>query len=156
VGTALILGLGAYHVLNRRITLGDLTIILAYLAMVYKPLEAISSTVGGLQDVLITLRMTFGVLDTEPSIKDAPDAVSIGRSQGHIVFENVNFAYAERAETLKDISLEARPNEIVAVVGPTGAGKTTLISLLPRFYDINAGRILLDGTDICRLTLASL
>jgi ATP-binding cassette subfamily B protein/subfamily B ATP-binding cassette protein MsbA len=156
VGTALVLGLGAYHVLQGKLTLGQLTAILYYLAMVYKPLEAISSTVGGLQDVLITLRMTFGVLETEPSIKDAPDAVSIGQSQGHIVFENVHFAYAERAETLKDISLEARPNEIIAVVGPTGAGKTTLISLLPRFYDINAGRILLDGTDIRRLTLASL
>jgi ABC-type multidrug transport system fused ATPase/permease subunit len=156
VGTALVLGLGAYHVLNRRITLGDLTVILAYLAMVYKPLEAISSTVGSLQDVLITLRLTFGLLDTVPDIKDVPDAVSIGRSRGHVVFENVHFAYAEREDTLKDISLEARPGEIIAVVGQTGAGKTTLISLLPRFYDIKEGRILLDGTDIRKLTLNSL
>jgi ATP-binding cassette subfamily B protein/subfamily B ATP-binding cassette protein MsbA len=156
VGTALVLGLGAYHVLHGRVKLGDLTAVLWYLAMVYKPLEAISSTVGGLQDVVIALRMAFGVLDVQPAIKDAPDAVSIGRARGHVVFENVHFAYSERAETLKDVSLEARPGEIVAVVGQTGAGKTTLISLLPRFYDINAGRILLDGTDIRQLTLDSL
>jgi ABC-type multidrug transport system fused ATPase/permease subunit len=156
VGTALVLGLGAYHVLNRRITVGELTVILAYIAMVYKPLESISSTVGGLQDVLVTLRMAFGLLDTEPDIKDAPDAVSIGRAQGHVVFENVHFAYPERVDTLKAISLEAQPGEIIAVVGQTGAGKTTLISLLPRFYDIHEGRILLDGTDIRKLTLASL
>jgi ABC-type multidrug transport system fused ATPase/permease subunit len=156
VGTALVLGLGAYHVLHGHITFGQLTVILGYLAMVYKPLEDISTTVGSLQDVLITLRMSFGLLDTEPDIKDAPDAVSIGRARGHVIFENVHFAYSEREDTLKDITLEARPGEIIAVVGQTGAGKTTLISLLPRFYDIHRGRVLLDGNDIRRLTLNSL
>jgi ABC-type multidrug transport system fused ATPase/permease subunit len=156
VGTALILGVGAYHVLHNRITVGQLTAILFYLAMVYKPLEDISTTIGSLQDVYINLRIAFSLLDTAPDIQDAPDAVSIKRSRGHLVFENVHFAYRERLETLKNISLEARPGEIIAVVGRTGAGKTTLISLLPRFYDIQQGRILLDGTDIRRLTLGSL
>src|SRR5262249_24378705 len=146
-GAALVLGFGAYHVLERRLTVGDLTVILFYIGMVYKPLEAISSTVGGLQDTFVTLKMTFQLLDVEPDINAAPGAVSIARSRGHLVFDGVHFNYETRADTLKDISFEARPGQVIALVGPTGAGKTTLMSLIPRFYDLKAGRILLDGAD---------
>jgi ABC-type multidrug transport system fused ATPase/permease subunit len=156
VGSALVLGLGAYHVLQHRLTVGELLIILSYISSVYKPLEAISSTVGSLQDVFIPLRMAYQLLDTQPDIQDAPDAVDIERARGHVVFENVSFSYTGRRDTLDEISFEARAGQIIAVVGPTGAGKTTLISLLPRFYDTKQGRILLDGKDIRKLTLKSL
>lgn len=156
VGTALVLGFGAFRALEGHITIGELLIVLGYIAAIYTPLETISTTIGQLQDQFVSLRMAFGLLDTEPEIRDAPDAISIGRAQGNITFEHVSFSYKTRVDTLKDISFEARAGEVIAIVGPTGAGKTTLISLLPRFYDIKAGRILLDGHDIKKLTLKSL
>jgi ABC-type multidrug transport system fused ATPase/permease subunit len=163
IGTALVLGFGAYYVLqdlgkpdDQRFTIGQLLMILYYVTMVYKPLETISTTVGSLQDVLVNLKITFDLLDTEPDIKDAPGAINIERSRGHIVYEGVSFNYISRVETLKNISFEAKSGQVIAIVGPTGAGKTTLISLLPRFYDLKQGRITLDGKDIRQLTLKSL
>src|SRR5207244_3467526 len=131
-------------------------VVMAYVAGVYKPLQAISTTVGSLQDQIINLRMAFGVLNTEPEIKEAPNAVAIQHAKGHVTFEGVDFSYKGRVDTLKDISFEAQPGQSIALVGPTGAGKTTLVSLMPRFYDPSQGRILLDGTDIRNLTLKSL
>lgn len=155
-GTALVLGFGAYHVLQGKLTVGQLLVVMAYIAGVYKPLEAISTTIGSLQDQIVNLRMAFNLLDTVPEIKDAPDAISIGRARGHIKYEGVNFHYSERVDTLKDINFEAQPGQVIALVGPTGAGKTTLISLMPRFYDPSHGRILIDGVESNKLTLKSL
>jgi ATP-binding cassette, subfamily B, bacterial len=156
LGAALVLGFGAYHVLQRRLTVGQLLVIMSYIAAVYRPLEAISSTVGSLQDIFTSLRFAFDILDTQPAIKDAPDAIVIDRSQGDVVFEDVSFSYAGRVDTLRQVTFRAQAGQIIAIVGPTGAGKTTLISLLPRFYEAQAGQILLDGVDIRRLTLGSL
>ena len=155
-GTGLVLGVGAYHVFQGSLTVGELLIVMSYIGSVYKPLEAISSTVGGLQAQLIQLNMAFGLLDVEPEIKDHPGVVAIGRSEGRVTFEHVDFSYKTRTDTLKDVSFEAAPGRVVAVVGPTGAGKTTLISLIPRFYDATGGRILLDGRDIRDISLKSL
>ena len=155
-GTALVLGFGAYAALEGRITPGDLLVIIAYVAAVYKPLETISSTIGSLQDELVSLRFAFNLMDTEPEIKDAPDAVAIAQAQGHIAFAGVYFSYKGRANTLKNVSFEAQPGEVIALVGPTGAGKTTLVSLIPRFYQPQRGQILVDGVDIRQLTVASL
>ncbi|CAN5224100.1 ABC transporter ATP-binding protein [soil metagenome] len=156
LGSGLVLGYGAWHVYQRQITSGELLIILAYIASIYKPLEAISTTVGSFQDIFTSLKFAFDILDTVPDIQDHPDAIAIEKSNGHIVFENVGFSYAERTDTLKDISFEAKPGQVIGLVGPTGAGKTTLISLLPRFYDCIQGRILLDGHDTKTLKLRSL
>jgi ATP-binding cassette, subfamily B, bacterial len=155
-GTALVLGFGAYGVLEGRVSVGQLLVVMAYLAAVYKPLEAISTTVGSLQDVLISLRVSFDLLDTEPEIRDLPGAVEVGRVSGAVAYEGVGFSYTGRVDTLKDISFAVRPGQVVAVVGPTGGGKTTLVSLLPRFYDVKQGRILLDGTNARNFTLRSL
>jgi ABC-type multidrug transport system fused ATPase/permease subunit len=155
-GTGLVLGLGAYFVLQGEITVGELLIILAYIASVYQPLQAISGTIGSLQDQFISLRMTFDVLDREPDIKDAPSAVDIDRPQGRIVFDHVSFDYAGRIGTLKDVTFDLRPGEVTAIVGPTGAGKSTVVSLIPRFYQPQQGRILLDGMNIGQIKLASL
>jgi ATP-binding cassette, subfamily B, bacterial len=156
IGTALVIGVGAFHALQGEITIGQLLVAIAYLAAVYKPLEAISYTLGSLQDKLVGTQMAYELMDTVPEIRDAPGAITIERTAGHVVFERVRFSYTSRVDTLKDITFEAVPGQILGIVGPTGAGKSTLVSLLPRFYDPHHGRILLDGADIRSIRLRSL
>ncbi|HTL56545.1 MAG TPA: ABC transporter ATP-binding protein [Candidatus Limnocylindrales bacterium] len=156
LGSTLVLGLGAYHVIAGRLTVGQLLVVIAYIAAVYKPLETISYTIGSLQDRFISLKNTFDFLDREPDIKDKPRARTLPFSHGRITYDNVHFSYSGRTDTLKEISFEARPGQIIGLVGPTGAGKSTLVSLLPRFYDPQQGRILLDGVESHDLTLKSL
>ena len=164
IGSALVLGLGAIDVLrakqagwpNGAFTVGELTVIIAYIAAVYRPLEQISFTIGSLQDRFISLRNTFEFLDTAPDIKDSPGAKNLERAHGSVRFENVDFSYTGRVDTLKNISFEAKPGQVIGIVGQTGAGKSTLVSLLPRFYDTKAGGIFLDGVNTRDLTLKSL
>ena len=156
IGTAMVLGAGAYHAIQGRISAGQLLVVLSYIAAVYKPLETISYMVGALQDNLIGLRMAFHILDTEPVVQEAANPVSIGRAAGAVRFEGVHFEYSGRTGTLTDISLDVQPGQVVAIVGPTGAGKTTLMNLIPRFYDPQRGRVLLDGRDVRTLSLDSL
>jgi ABC-type multidrug transport system fused ATPase/permease subunit len=156
VGTAAVLGYGSYLVLHGRLSTGDLLIVLAYIASVFGPLQAISGTVGHLQQQLASLRRVFSLLDARPDVQDAPDASPIRQCHGHVSFDAVSFNYPGREGTLKGISFDAAPGEAIAVVGATGAGKSTLISLLPRFYDPVEGRILLDGVDVRMRTLRSL
>jgi ATP-binding cassette, subfamily B, bacterial len=156
IGTALVLGVGAYKALQGQLTGGDLLIVLAYLAAVYQPLETISYTLGALQDQIVSLRIAFELLDTEPEIKDRPGARTLEQARGDIAFEEVHFSYSGRGATLKGISFEVKAGQKVAIVGPTGAGKTTLVSLIPRFYMPDKGRISLDGHNVNRITLKSL
>jgi len=156
VGTAAILGIGAYQVLKGALTSGELLVMLSYTAAIYAPLEQISNTFSSLQQMFIGLRYALDLLDEEPEIKEAPDAVSLERAAGRLALDGVCFAYKGRERTLSDISFDVEPGQQVAVVGPTGAGKTTLASLLLRFYDPPVGRILLDGIDLRQLSLQSL
>jgi ATP-binding cassette, subfamily B, bacterial len=155
-GGALVLGMGAHDVLHHRLTVGELLVVLSYIAAVYKPLETISSTMGSLQQQLVMVQGAFLLLDTEPQIRDAPDAIEARDLRGDVVFDGVHFAYAGRGQTLEDISFGVRAGQCIALVGPTGAGKTTLISLLMRFYDPAAGRVLVDGIDLRRFSVSSL
>src|SRR5262249_30866648 len=151
-----VLGLGAYHVIQNKLTVGQMLVVIAYIAAVYKPLETISYTIGSLQDRFISLKNTFDFLDSKPDIKDEPHARPVASVSVRVLYENVNFSYSGRTDTLKAISFEAKPGQVVGIVGPTGAGKSTLVSLLPRFYDLRQGRILVDGVNIRDFTLKSL
>ncbi|MCU1380083.1 MAG: ABC-type multidrug transport system, ATPase and permease component [Acidimicrobiales bacterium] len=156
VGTATVLGVGAHHVLDGRLTVGALLVMMSYVHSMYEPLQSISATMASFQEHLMAIMFSRSLLDREPEIADAPDAVAIDRVTGHVRFEHVAFTYPGRETTLKDISFEVRPGTSVAIVGPTGAGKSTLLSMLPRFIDVHAGRIVLDGRDLRELTLFSL
>jgi ABC-type multidrug transport system fused ATPase/permease subunit len=131
-------------------------VVLTYIASIYGPLEAISTTIGSFQDRFVGLEMAYGILDTEPEIRDLPGAVEAVDVRGELVFEDVTFGYQQRKETLHSISFSAHAGEVIGIVGPTGAGKTTIVSLIPRFYAPQSGRILLDGRDIREVTLHSL
>jgi ATP-binding cassette subfamily B protein len=155
-GTALVLGIGFTKVLSGSITFGQLLVLLTYVGLVYQPMNMISTTIGSLQEVFVNLQIAFELLDTEPEVKDAPGASEISDAKGHMQFEDVHFSYQGRTETLRGVTFEAKPGRVVAVVGHTGAGKTTLVSMIPRFYDPSGGRILLDGHDLRALTIRSL
>jgi ABC-type multidrug transport system fused ATPase/permease subunit len=131
-------------------------VLLAYIRAAYTPLETISSTVNTIQEQLIGFEMSLELLDTAPDVDEKPDAVALDPVRGDVVYEDVSFAYQGREHTLDRVSFHVEAGESVAVVGRTGAGKSTLVSLLPRFYDPAGGRILLDGVDIRDLTLESL
>jgi ATP-binding cassette subfamily B protein len=156
LGTGLVLGVGGLHVLQGSLTLGGLIIVLSYIRSIYSSLEQMPPSISQLQQWLVDLKFARALLDVTPDVQEAPDARAIGRAEGAIALEGVHFDYPGRPSTLTDISFEVRPGETVAIVGPTGAGKTTLMSLLPRFRDPCRGRIRLDGSDIRQLTLHSL
>jgi ATP-binding cassette subfamily B protein len=156
IGSALVLAFGAYYVIHKRMSVGELLVVMGYIAALYKPLEQISNTVSSLQQQFISLRNALNLLDTEPEIVQRGDAVALHEVAGDVAFEDVSFGYAGRPGTLKDISFEAPAGSRVGVVGPTGAGKSTLLHLLPRFYDPQEGRVLIDGHDVRDLRLDSL
>jgi ATP-binding cassette, subfamily B, bacterial len=156
IGTALVLGFGAYQILQGDLQSGRLLVMMSYTAAVYQPLEQMSSTIGTLQEQFVNARGAFSLRDAEIEIKDSPGAGPIERVTGEVAYEGVHFGYHKHRATLKDISFTAEAGQRVALVGPTGAGKTTLVSLLPRFYDPTRGRITLDGKDVRDATLKSL
>jgi ATP-binding cassette subfamily B protein len=155
-GTALVLGFGAWHVLRGDITIGELTVLIAYITSVYQPLEQISITIGNLHQQFVFLNASLKLLDTEPEVKEDPNAIDIERFKGDVTFDKVSFSYEGRTDTLKEISFKAKAGQRIALVGPTGAGKTTLVSLLVRFYDPADGVIEIDGVDVRRLKLSCL
>ena len=156
VGVGLVFYFGFRDYFSGKLRIGELVVLLSYVAAVYAPLEQISSTIGALHQQLVQLNASFELLDTEPEVTEAADAVEIGRARGDVRLEAVRFAYRGRAPVLRDVSLDVPAGSRVAIVGPTGAGKTTMASLLVRFYDPQEGRILIDGVDIRRMQLAEL
>jgi ATP-binding cassette subfamily B protein/subfamily B ATP-binding cassette protein MsbA len=155
-GTALVLGFGAAHVLAHRLTVGELLVMMGYIASVYRPLQTISYTMGAWQEQLVDFWLALELLDTEPEITERPGAVALDRVEGHVTFDAVSFAYPSRTQTLGDVSFDAPAGSVIALVGPTGAGKSTLVNLIPRLYEAGDGRVLVDGHDVRDLTLDSL
>jgi ATP-binding cassette, subfamily B, multidrug efflux pump len=143
-----IAGLGGWLALKGLVTIGTIAAFISYGRSFVNPLRQLSNIYNAIQGALAGAERVFEVIDTPPEIDDAPEAVSLQKVQGHVTFENVQFRYTPDLPVIKNMTLEANPGEIVALVGPTGAGKTTLVNLLTRFYEIDAGRISIDGIDI--------
>ncbi|MBI4524295.1 MAG: ABC transporter ATP-binding protein [Deltaproteobacteria bacterium] len=156
LGTATALFIGVRHVQSGVLTLGELLIVMTYLAQLYDPLKTISKKVSDLQSALAGAERTFGLLDQAPDVVERRDARSIVRAQGAVAFRNVSFGYEPARLVLRDISFQVMPGTHVGIVGTTGAGKTTLMSLLTRFYDPTSGQILLDGVDLRDYKVADL
>jgi ATP-binding cassette, subfamily B, bacterial len=155
-GTALVLAVGGLHVLRGDLTIGHLLMVIAYLAAVYGPLSSIAHTTGSLQNAIASARRVRQIFAHTPEALDAPNAVDAKGVKGDIRFENVSFAYSDDRQILRDISFSASPGEMVALVGLTGAGKSTLASLIPRFFEPTAGRVYIDGIDVSNYRLRSL
>jgi ATP-binding cassette subfamily B protein/subfamily B ATP-binding cassette protein MsbA len=153
-GTAGIMWLGAQHALAGRTTPGTILVFLAYLACLYEPLNAIVYTAALVQYAAANADRVLEVLDTPADVRDAPDAQAVPL-KGHVRFEAVTFGYGSEP-VLRGVSLEARPGEVVAIVDPTGAGKTTLVNLLLRSFDPWSGRVTVDGHDLRGLRVRSL
>jgi ATP-binding cassette subfamily B protein/subfamily B ATP-binding cassette protein MsbA len=156
VGTLLILWVGSREVVAGAMTLGELVAFLSYLALFYVPINQIHSVNHMLQHALASGERVFEVLDAQPDVIDRPGAAALTRASGQIRFEAVSFGYRPDVPVLQDLEFTAEPGETIALVGPSGAGKSTVIKLLLRYYDVGAGRIVLDGRDIRDVTLASL
>ena len=155
-GTALILVVGGLHVLAGTLTIGSLLVVIAYLAAVYNPISEIARTTGLLQQAVVSARRVREILAITPEVLDAPDALDASGITGNVRFDRVGFSYDGDRAVLDEIAFEARPGELVALVGLTGAGKTTIASLIPRFFDAQRGSILVDGVEISRYSLTSL
>ena len=156
IGVTLIMILAAQGVVDGSMTLGDLVMVNAFLLQLFIPLNFLGIVYSQLKHSLADMSLMFDVLNREPEIVDRPDAVALQPGAGEVRFEHVSFAYDPERPILHDIDFTIRPGEKVAVVGPSGAGKSTLARLLFRFYDIETGRILINGQDISQVTQDSL
>ena len=155
LGTVSVVLFGGLMAIRDQMSIADITGFLLYVTSFYQPIMQLNRLNESLQQALAASDRYFEVLDTEPDIHDAPDAVELESVEGYVTYDNVSFNYGE-VPVLKHINLEIKPGEMVALVGPTGVGKTTMANLIPRFYDPNEGRILVDGIDIRIVKVSSL
>jgi ATP-binding cassette subfamily B protein len=155
-GTAMILYFGVRHVQQGILSLGDLVLVMVYLSMLYQPIELIGLKLAAVQQALASANRSFNLLEATPDVDEKPGAQAIGRSAGHLVFDGVSFGYTPEQPILHHISFDVPPGSVIGIAGETGAGKSTLMGLLPRFHDPTAGRILLDAVDMRDYRLADL
>lgn len=156
IGTVIVLIAGPILALRSGLNISDVVAFLLYLNLFYAPISSLTRVVEDMQLALAGAERVFEVLDTDPDIKDNPAAVKVGRLSGALSFDHVSFAYKNDLPVLEDISFEIKAGQMVAFVGPTGVGKTTVSALIARFYDPKSGTIALDGRDIRDITLESL
>lgn len=156
IGVVVIIWYGGMEVIEGKLTSGALIAFLIYVVNMANPIKRISRVYGNIQRSLAAADRVFEVLDTNPDIKDLPDAIDLPAVEGQVTLQNLTFAYIPGHPALRDVSLDVKPGQMVAIVGPSGAGKTTIANLLPRFYDPTAGAILVDGKDIRTITIKSL
>src|SRR6266853_1826028 len=155
-GTCLVLWYGARLVLTGALTSGELLVFLLYLGKRYKPMRELSKMTDTISKAQVGWERIREVLENEMQVRDLPRAKAAPRFKGRIEFDHVDFSYNGGEAVLRDINLDIKPGQLAALVGPTGSGKTTIVSLLPRFYDISAGRIRIDGKDIRAFKIRSL
>ncbi len=154
--TLIVLVVGAWLSLHNKLSYGELVSFVLYTNVLIKPVDKISALLELYPKGMAGFRRFRELLAKDPEIVDAPDAVDVASLSGNIQFQHVDFSYDQYQRVLKDISLKVNPGETVAFVGPSGAGKTTICSLIPRFYDVDSGSITIDGIDIRKMTKKSL
>lgn len=154
---AVLLGYGGYLVVQGELRLGEGLFVFANLLQQFaNQVNQITNIANSIQASLTGAQRVFEVLDAPVEIRSAPDAVRMPKPTGHVAFENVSFGYRSGTPVLRDVSFEARPGQCIAIVGATGSGKSTLLSLIPRFYDVSRGRVLVDGIDVRNIELDDL
>lgn len=157
LGTILILFFGGKMVLDGTMTIGAVAAFNAYILMMAEPAQSLTGLVNAGGEAAAGARRVFEVLDTEPTIRSKRDAVVLSQLQGNVEFRNVSLKYLdEKVSSLSNISVSVRPNQIIALIGQTGSGKTSLVNLIPRFYDVSEGVVLVDGYDVRDVNLTSL
>ncbi len=157
LATGIVLGVGGWWVIQGSVTLGVLVAFLSYVTRFFQPIQELSRLYTTLQSAMAGGEQVIKLLETPAEVADAPDAIELPPIRGQVVMENVSFCYREDTpEILHDINLSIKPGETIALVGPTGAGKTTIANLVARFYDATQGAVCIDGADVRRVTQASL
>ncbi len=156
VALGIVLWFGAYLVVGGSATVGVVVAFAAYVQKFFQPIRDLSQVYNTFQAAMAGGERIFELLDTEPDIVDAPDALPMGPILGHVQFEHVNFNYLPDQPVLRDVSLDAPAGSTIAIVGPTGAGKSTIATLIGRNYDVNSGRVLVDGHDVRDVQIATL
>lgn len=156
IGTGLVLWFGSRLVMGNVLSAGELVVFILYLGKMYKPMQEISKMTDTYSKAAVGYERIQEILQTDVEVRDLPRARKAPRFKGNIEFDNVSFAYAEGPPVLKDVSFEMKAGQVSAIVGPTGAGKTSIISLIPRFYDPEGGVITIDGTDVRQFQQRSL
>ena len=156
ISLALVCMFGSVLFLNGQIGLGDLSSFVQYSRRFSGPINEVANIIAELQSALAAAERVFSLIDAKPEPEDAPDAVALENVRGDVCLENVDFSYIPGTPIIRNLNFHAEPGSLTAIVGPTGAGKTTIINLLMRFYDTDAGTVYVDGQDIRKLTRASL
>ena len=156
IGSVIVVGFGGFLAWQNQLSVSDIVGFMLYLALFYAPITGIANLMESVQQSLAGAERVIEVLDAPRSIVDRPDARSIGKAEGRISFEGVNFSYVEGVPVLEDVSFSIKPGQMVALVGATGVGKSTLSQLVSRFYDPTSGRVCLDGHDLRDIRLDSL
>ncbi|WP_298595554.1 ABC transporter ATP-binding protein [uncultured Mitsuokella sp.] len=156
ISVTVIVWFGGYEVVEGTITAGALVAFLTYAVNLANPVKRLSRVYGNMQRAMAAVDRVFAVIDLEETIADRPDARPMPETHGHVEFDHVSFGYKEGVLALSDVSLEAKPGQMIAFVGPSGAGKSTIANLIPRFYEVTFGAIFIDGRDIRDVTVGSL
>ncbi len=156
ISTGLIIWYGGIQVINEKITLGTLVGFSTYIGMMIRPVRQTGMLVNQFLSAAAAAERIFEILDARSEIKDEPGAVTVPQIRGEVQYENVSFSYDKKMPVLKNINFSVNPGETIAIVGPTGSGKSTLIHLLPRFYDVDGGQITIDKRPIKEFTIESL
>jgi ATP-binding cassette, subfamily B, bacterial len=156
IGTAAVIWVGARHVLAGTLTIGGLIVFIAYLTSLYGAIDSISQAYGSIQGAKVSLQRVFEIMEEKNDLREGAGIFPAGGARGEIAWSGVSFQYVTGRPVLRHVDLQVRPGQKVAIVGRTGAGKSTLVSLLPRFYDPQSGRVTIDGVDIREFELKSL
>lgn len=156
IGIAVVMVVGNHLVITGEMSTGSLASFITSLLLLYKPIKTLGSTLTNMQTIFVAMSRVFELFDLQPEIKNKENAKELQEVKNDITFENVYFEYQENKPVLNNVSFEVKKGEIIALVGNSGGGKSTIVNLIPRFYDIKSGSIKIDGTDIREFTLTSL